>query len=163
MWPFHRASNLERWAKAELDILLNNAKKDEEDPDMAVQMQAHMNRHLLRMVREFCKEGQSGLSAGYAVNRLKRLLMWLPLAPLTGEDSEWNDVGDGVEQNRRCSKVFRNNKDNATATNIEGKVFSDNDGQSWFTCHASRVPITFPYRVPDEPEYIILKDGEDPC
>ena len=32
------------------------------------------------------------------------------LAALTGEDDEWNDLGDGTQQNRRCPSVFRKHR-----------------------------------------------------
>jgi len=88
--------------------------------------------------------------------------MLKPLTPLTGEDDEWNDIGDGGSlQNKRYSAVFKN-KD-GTAYNIEGKVFTD-DGEVWYRCKDSRVNVTFPYVVPDKPEYVYrnkeTKDGE---
>lgn len=47
-----------------------------------------------------------------------------------------------------------------TAYNIEGKVFSD-DGEVWYTNGDSRVNITFPYVVPDKPEYVIKKGEKE--
>ena len=41
-----------------------------------------------------------------------------------------------------------------TAYDIDGKVFSD-DGEVWYTNRNSRVNVTFPYVVPDKPEYVI--------
>ncbi len=142
------------WSEAELNRL-------NDDGD---EMQARMNRHLLSMVKVFDDEGHSGFSASYAVSMLERLLRMKPVTPLTGEDDEWNDVGDGVEQNKRCSSVFRKNRDNATAYNIDGKVFSDNGGRSWYTCRESHVPVAFPYTVPLCPERVILRGEEaDQC
>ena len=42
------------------------------------------------------------------------------------------------------------------AYNINGKVFTRN-GMS-FTSFESRVPVSFPYEVPDKPEYVQLED-----
>ena len=146
-------SNLVEFAKAELERI----GKDNDG------MQDMMNKDILEIVKTFSKQGHSGFTASYALNILKKLLDFKPLQPLTGEDSEWtevheNDNGEPVEQNKRYYAVFRENRDNSRAYNINGKVFSDDGGETWFTSRKSRVPVTFPYTVPDKPEYVILKD-----
>ena len=92
------------------------------------------------------------------------MLDWKPISALTGEEEEWGEpyvCRDGVtQQNKRCSAVFRDNQDNSTAHYIDGRVYSDNGGHSWFHRGGDSVPVTFPYRVPDKPEYIYL-NGED--
>jgi hypothetical protein len=90
----------------------------------------------------FSKQGHSGSTAPYAVGVLEKLLMFEPLKPLTGEDDEWNEVGTGVFQNRRCSHVFKSESDGAY--DIEGIIWRDADGCT-FTSYESRVPVTFPY------------------
>jgi hypothetical protein len=146
-------SNLVEWAKAELERI---GGKDDE-------MQQAMNKDILQIVEVFSEQGHSGFSAGYALNIIKRLLNWKPITPLTGEDDEWCDVpswddGENSQQNKRCSAVFRKNFDNSTAYYINGKVFSDDGGKSWFTNRDSFVPITFPYVVPEKPERIIVEN-----
>lgn len=55
---------------------------------------------------------------------------------------EWTEASEGVFQNRRCSRVF---KDAAgSAYDINGKVFVEPNGVG-FTSSDSRVPVTFPY------------------
>ena len=54
--------------------------------------------------------------------------------------------------------MFRDNFDNSTAHYIEGKIFSDNGGITWFTNRNSFVPVTFPYDVPDKPESVYLDE-----
>jgi hypothetical protein len=133
------------YAKSELKII---GMLDSED-----EMNKAMCDHLLHMCEEFAKEGHSGFSANYAINCLQKLLRWEPLSPLTGEDSEWNDVseysGEEQYQNRRCSRVF---KDKDVAYDIRGKVFTehyyDQDGKECttsFTSRDSHVMIQFPY------------------
>ena len=117
---------------------------------------------ILDLIELFDSQGHSGFSASYVIKTFSRLAMLKPLTPLTGEDDEWNDIGDGGSlQNKRYSAVFKN-KD-GTAYNIEGKVFTD-DGEVWYRCKDSRVNVTFPYVVPDKPEYVYrnkeTKDGE---
>lgn len=111
------------------------------DADGADGMQNLMNEHILKMVQVFADEGHSGFSASYAVAVLEKLLRFEPLSPLTGSDDEWNEVGEGVLQNRRCSHVFF---EDGQAYDIEGKVFREPSGVC-FTSRDSRVPVTFPY------------------
>lgn len=150
--------NMTDFAKSELDrIGLGNNDRTGEDIDF------HMRDHILRMIEEFEKEGHSGFSASYALGLLERLLAFKPLTPLTGEDDEWMDVyeeddGDVVYQNKRMSSVFKSTK--SGAYDIDGIVFYDwctnDDGakfKSYYTCYESRLPIEFPYTVPDKPIY----------
>ncbi len=126
-------------------------------------MNGVMRKHLLHMVKEFADEGHSGFSANYAIKCLQRLLHFKPLTPLTGEDDEWTEVsqisGYPHFQNKRYGSVFKDGKD-GNAYDIDGKVFwewlEDENGEkfkSYFTSIESRVPVTFPYTVPDEPVY----------
>lgn len=135
-------------------------------------MNGIMRKHLLHMVKEFADEGHSGFSASYALQCLQKLLRFKPLSPLTGEDDEWTDVSSisGVPhyQNKRCSSVFKDGKD-GQAYDIDGKVFwewaKDEDGKpfkSYYTGFESRVPVTFPYTVPDEPIYEWRYSNADP-
>lgn len=96
---------------------------------------------VLKMVEQFADEGHSGMSAGMAIALFKKVASFEPLTPLTGSDDEWNEVGPGVFQNRRCSRVF---KENGQAYDIDGIVWRDPDGMT-FTNRDSRVPVTFPY------------------
>ena len=122
-----------------------------------------MRKHLLHMVQEFSEEGHSGFSASYALQCLEKLLRFKPLSPLTGEEDEWGDVsemsGKPHYQNKRCSSVFKDGQD-GEAYDIDGKVFwewyTDETGEkhkSYYTTFESRVPVTFPYVVPDKPIY----------
>jgi hypothetical protein len=155
--------NLLNYAKSELDILnLGNNDRTGESMDY------HMRDHIIRMVEVFSEEGHSGFSASYALSILQRVLAYKPLTPLTGEDDEWNEVADGLFQNRRASNVF---KDNTGAYWQDGIVFwewyssPDIDNgkpfKSYFTSRDSRVPITFPFTMPDSPEYKEAIRSED--
>ena len=132
---------------------------------------AMMRKHILHMIKEFADEGHSGFSAPYAIQILTKLMSFKPLTPLTGEDDEWtnvSDYGDGTPhyQNKRLSSVF---KDNDGTYNIDGKVFwewyRDEDGKpfkSYYTSRDSRVPVTFPYTVPDKPIYEYRQSDAEP-
>lgn len=138
-------------AKAELALLRGKDREPDETQDI-------MDSHLLKMVEVFADEGHSGFSAGYAMQCLERLLRFLPLTSLTGDDDEWvevytDDDGIPVYQNKRCSEIFRKN---GKAHTIRGKVFSDDGGETWWTSKDSHVDIDFPYAVPLKPEYVVL-------
>lgn len=118
---------------------------------------------ILELLEVFDKQGHSGFTAPYTAGIFYRLAMYKPITPLTGEDDEWNEVpvpGSIHFQNKRYSAVFKDKRD-GKAYNVEGKVFSDDGGETWFTNRNSRVYIEFPYIVPDKPEEVILDPEED--
>ena len=116
-------SNLTNYAKKEFALL----RGVDSEPDA---MQSRMERHLLKMIDIFSEEGHSGFSANYAMSCLERLLRFKPLTPLTGEADEWNNVGDDTYQNKRCYSVFK--KGDGKAYFLDGKIFSDDGGETWF-------------------------------
>jgi len=151
------------YAESELD-LIGLTEEDEYN--------GMMRKHILHMIKEFADEGHSGFSAQYAIDILSKLLSFKPLTPLTGEDDEWCDVseysGTTTYQNKRCFSVFKEGKD-GEAYNIDGKVFwewyKDEDGnafKSYYGCRDSRVPVTFPYTVPEEPIYEYRQSDAEP-
>ena len=155
--------SLVSYAESELDRI---GMTDDDD------MNGMMRKHLLHMVKEFSEEGHSGFSASYALQCLEKLLRFKPLSPLTGEDDEWGDVsnvsGEPMFQNKRCSSIFKHGKD-GEAYDIDGKVFwewyTDNETgekhKSYYTGKGSRVPVTFPYTVPDKPIYEYRESGAE--
>lgn len=113
--------------------------KTEEDP------QVWVYQDLKELLNMFSRQGHSGSSAPYIISLFSKIAMFKPLGPLTGGDSEWNEVGEeGGEilyQNNRCSHVFKHNN---RAYDINGKVFEESDGHR-YTNSNSEVPVTFPY------------------
>ena len=126
------------------------------------EMQEAICKHVLKLLDVFADEGHSGSSAPYAVNVFKKLAMFEPLVPLTGEDWEWTETSEGVFQNKRCGHVFKQaDRFDGQAYDIEGIVFyewherdldPDEPGypgktrfKSHYTSSESRVPVTFPY------------------
>ena len=138
-------SNLIKHVKSEFAIL----GWDREDAD---DMQKAVCENILELVEVFSKQGHSGTSAVYVIAHLQRLLNFEPLSPLTGDDSEWNEVGEGVFQNRRDSEVFKDGKD-GKAYWIQGKVFRTPSG-CCYTSSESRVFIDFPWVHPKESEIV---------
>ena len=113
-----------------------------------------VTKAILDLIELFASQGHSGFTAPYTVNVFKRPAMFKPLTPLTGEDNEWNEIEPGLYQNKRYSAVFK--EKDGKAYNVEGKIFTDNDGEVWYTSKDSHIEINFPYIVPNEPEKVYL-------
>ena len=124
-----------------------------EDGTWCDEMQELICNQVLELINLFGTHGHSGSSAPYAVDLFKKLAMYEPLGPLTGEDWEWTqlDYGDDLKyQNKRCGHVF---KDDTGVYDSEGIIFYDwckneetgEKYKSYFTSRESRVPVTFPY------------------
>lgn len=117
-------------------------------------MQEMICNHVLKLLDVFANEGHSGSSATYAINMFEKLAKFEPLVPLTGEDWEWNEVSDGVFQNKRCSHVFKQaDRFDGQPYDIEAVVFwewftdkeSGEKFKSYYTSSDSFKSITFPY------------------
>ena len=89
---------------------------------------------MIEILEKFFDQWDSGGAVHAVAPVLQRLIAGKTLSPLTGEPDEWNEVGDGVFQNRRISSVFKD------ARFHDGKRASDLDNPA-----GSREPITFPY------------------
>lgn len=92
------------------------------------------SRVMIEILSRFFDQWDSGAAVGFAAPVLAKLIAGKPLAPLTGGDDEWCDVGDGVLQNRRCASVFKDSHFH------DGKFAYDLDSPT-----GSRAAITFPY------------------
>jgi len=134
-------SNLHKHALAEFRA----AGWTDADGKFEDEMQEDICKHVLELLKVFSDEGHSGSTAPYTVNMFKKLAMFEPLVPLTGEDWEWHEPSPGVFQNIRCSRVFKQaDRFNGQAYDIEGRVFREPTG-ACYTGAESRVPVTFPY------------------
>ena len=132
------------WAKKELARI----EHDEEG------FQNLLDKNVIELLETLCNQGHTNNTAPYVISIFSRLAMYKPITPLTGEDDEWHDCGNGTFQNKRYSAVFKGA--NGRAYNIEGKIFSDDNGETWWTNKDSKVYIDFPYVVPEEPERVII-------
>jgi hypothetical protein len=110
---------------------------------------------VLRLLSIHAIESHSGGSHAMTSSIFKQVSNFRPLLPLTGHETEWNEVGPDTWQNRRCSTIFRDK--NGNAHNIEGKIFEEPDG-SRYTSRDSHVPINFPWAW-REPEIVKVRPG----
>jgi hypothetical protein len=137
------------------------------------EMQEAICTHVLKLLDVFADEGHSGSTAPYTISLFKRLAMFEPIGPLTGEDSEWTEVSDGVFQNNRMGSVFKQkDRFNGQAYWLDGKVFWEwathpdiEDGKpfkSYFTGFDSFTPIEFPWVKPEQSEYVFVPTDKFP-
>ena len=110
-------------AKKELDILTKTT------PDALI---LEFIPEILAICEAFGNSGQSGGSAPWTAEALasavKSLCLHKPISPLTGEDSEWNEVTGGVLQNNRHSAVF---KEHGRAYYLDAIVWDEQGFNSW--------------------------------
>jgi len=109
-------------------------------------MQQLICENIIELLEAFAAQGHSGSSAHYALNLFEKLVRFDPISPLTGNDDEWEDVGDGLYQNKRDSEVFK--EDGKAAYWIRGKVFREPNG-TCFTNSDSHVSVEFPWTKPE--------------
>ena len=146
-----------KWAKPQIEKVIKDKEKQKQYIDILEEFMEEQ-RDILSIFNLFKKYDFSKEDC----HRICRLLSWKPIIPLTGAEEEWNTIKESFEQNELCSAVFRYNKDSSTAHYIDGKVFSNDGGISWYTNKESHIDITFPFIVPDEPERVYLdKEGND--
>ena len=117
---------------------------------------------VLELVNVFEKQKHSGYSAKLVLDAFQRVAQCLPLVALQGTPDEWVEVAEGLWQNCRCSSVFKDEKlYNGQAYDIDGRLFSTDNGKTWYRSgREGDLLITFPY-TPGNPEYVIIPPEED--
>ena len=139
-------SNLIKHAKRELEIA-GWTKEDSMYDGMIAES-------VLEIIEKFSEQGHSGMSASICTGLVEKLMRFEPLTPLTGEASEWNEVGAGTLQNNRCSHVF---KEGDRAYDSQGRIFRWPNGCCYMSSE-SFVDIEFPYTP--KSEYVdVPEDG----
>ena len=115
---------------------------------------------LLAMLEASNVGEHSGSSWQFLLETFRRLASFKPLSPLTGDEDEWVEVAENLEQNRRYGSVFRRHKDNNCCFDIDAFVYGGDKNKTWGSNPEIRHIIKFPYSVPDEPTKIYLKGDE---
>lgn len=140
--------NLRNHAERELRAQGYHPGVIEEDPNRSMsRLERSIEPHkwiwenVLELIDVFASQGHSGSSAPYCILLFSILASFKPLGPLYGTPDEWVGVADGLEQNVRCGRVFR---ENGEAYDVDGKVFRAPNGCT-YTSRDSRVPVEFPY------------------
>lgn len=139
----------------------------DEDGKFSDDMQEMICKQVIELLKVFDGAGHSGSSAPYALNLFTTLARFDPIGPLTGVDSEWNEVGDGVFQNNRCSHIFKQaDRFDGQAYDLDAIIFYDEytdeeDGEvhkSYFTSSDSRQVVTFPHVVDPSKRLYVKSD-----
>lgn len=124
-------TNTANHAKRELFILFDSAK----DPLNRPIIEPFADE-IIKLCEKFGLSGQSGGSSLYTAKALsmaiEKLCLQETIAPLTGDDDEWNDVtidngGKILFQNKRDSAVFKTGEPNS-AYYIDAIVFNGDIG-----------------------------------
>ena len=68
-----------------------------------------MYNQVLESLAVFCSHDNSGFSAPFEINLVKKLSSFEVLSPLKFDDKEWNLCCDNVYQNTRVSSIFKKN------------------------------------------------------
>lgn len=95
---------------------------------------------------------------------IMKLLDMKPLTPIMDGEDQWDNVGDGMYQNKRCSAVFKKVFSNGLEIPfyLYDKVYSSDGG---ITTHTSvrygRYEITFPFTPPEYSEEVFVHIEED--
>lgn len=134
------------------------------------------------IIEKFSKQRHSGFSASAYANilsdTLKKILLFQPISPITGNDSEWMDVaeedGKDLFQNKRCSALFKVGKDGKPyyldaivfKGEMEYDTFTSNDMGGISSRQYIRLPFTpktfyidvITKKINDEEMEYILKD-----
>lgn len=154
-------SDLLDYAKHEIEILNKLAKKGN-DPMSEYALATH--KDVLELVEVFSKQGHSGMSSSMVLDMFTRVVRYMPLSPLTGEEDEWG-TNAGSDQNNRDYAVFK--RDDGTSFDLDlDPIYTDDDGKSWFTKgggdHKDST-VEFPYMPgnKDRPEVYLEKDNGD--
>lgn len=144
--------SLEEYAKQEFIVAgFMNEKGEYKDP-----WQEQLCKGVLHLLEIFSSQRHSGTTANYTLNMFNDLARFFPLTPLTGDEREWNRVGEDLWQNNRCSRVFK--RSSKKAHDIEGRVFQRPDGSHYYNAESS-VDIEFPYTP--KTEVVKIKSTED--
>lgn len=123
-------TNTMSYAKRELSILRQTV------PDAIL---LEFEEEVLALCEKFGQSGQSGGSAPYVASilssSLRKLLMFEPIAPVTGDESEWVDVthyndGTPLYQNSRAFSVFKEGI-NGRAYDTDAIIKRCPDGSTW--------------------------------
>jgi hypothetical protein len=104
---------------------------------------------VMDLLRVFAGQNHSGMSAAIVVDLFYKIARFEPVMPLTGNPDEWEEVGYGVWQNKRCGRVFATGPNGEGAYDREGIIFRESNGSCYTNVNSHKL-ITFPYTPKSE-------------
>jgi hypothetical protein len=116
-----------------------------------------IGKAVMELMEVFAKQGHSGGSAPKVAYLFQHLANYKPLSPITGEDQEWMEAGEGVFQNRRCLALFKKGKDGKPYY-LNAIIWREEDDGSQFTGTVEGIPSRQFVRLPFTPKsfYVII-------
>lgn len=99
-------------------------------------------------------------------NILIKLLDFKPITPIMDGPEQWNKVGEGLYQNKRCSGVFKEIFSNGLEISyyIHDRAYSDDGGISFHTSSIyGRHEITFPFTPPESQRVYVYREDDSNC
>jgi len=86
-----------------------------------------MMKDVLELIEVFSRQGHSGGSACQCASLFEKLVNYEILTPINCSNDEFNEIDDGVYQNKRCISVFKDGKDGKPYY-IHAIIFRDQRG-----------------------------------
>lgn len=149
--------NMTEWAENEVKLACSG----EADDEVLDKYAESCYQSALKAFKSLCEDGHSGMSIGFTLHILNRLVKGLPLSPIEGKEEEWEAVERGENnvayQNKRCSALFKKIKDGKTRYDFVDKtvVFYNGEDTGCHNGHASKLveelhPTTLPFMPPEK-------------
>lgn len=126
-------------------------------PNKEDKVQQTMNENIIEIIKLLESQGHTGTTIKYLFNKVERLINFKPLTSIDDNPEEWRECFGRTTsfQHKRCPSVFKD--ENGYVKDINGRVFSDDGGFSWFGSRDSSVPVTFPYLPPTKPKKVYIQ------
>ena len=155
--------NMTEWAENEVKLACTG----EPDDEVLDKYAESCYQSALKAFKSLCEDGHSGMSIGFTLSILNRMVKHKPLTPIEGKDDEWDEGLRGAcnertsYQNKRCTSLFKNIYDDGHTeyhdTNRTVVFYNGENNIAYNNGHVSRLidklhPITFPY-MPEETAY----------
>lgn len=149
--------NMSEWAKREVEIVKEDKTGDEE----LCRYADGCYDSALKAYLSLCEDGHSGMSIGFTLGILNRLVKGLPLSPIEGKEDEWEVIerkdNHITYQNKRCFALFKKVINGEVSYNYVDKtvVFYNGEDTGCHNGHASKFveelhPTTLPFMPPEK-------------
>lgn len=165
-------SNMEQWAKREIEIACNRAHayKDQTGWDYGVACY----ESAFKAYKSLMEDEHSGCSIGITMNILNRLVQCKPLTPIEDTPDIWHEVGftsTGLVKNLQCNRmgsfwkeiypdgtINYIDNDRVIAYCVDHPTVGWHNGTIVHLIH-EMFPITMPYRPENTPYKVYIYEG----
>lgn len=149
--------NMSEWAKREVEIVKEDKTGDEE----LCRYADGCYDSALKAFLSLCEDGHSGMSIGFTLGILNRLVKGLPLSPIEDKEDEWEVIeredNHLTYQNKRCFALFKKVINGEVSYRFVDKtaVFYNGEDTGCHNGHASKLvdelhPTTLPFMPPEK-------------